>query len=175
MHFAWCCVSVLKYDPKIPKSRDRRPKFSRCIEITEGYKIQEAGKKKSSVIYIRPWKTEECWTSRKLQGSIERKSEDPFQHSTQHSVDILVWRRRSPFTFVEDRDLKIRKVQLVGLETVLSFHFRTSRPLLVGRGPGTSRPQSGQCCWFPSLYAHTNWNISPASFSFSILKAISVA
>ena len=79
------------------------------------------------------------------------------------------------FHFVEDRDLKIRKVQLVGLETALSFHFRTSRPLLVGRGPGTSRPQSGQCCWFPSLYAHTNWNISPASFSFSILKAISVA
>ena len=34
MHFAWCCVSVLKYDPKIPKSRDRRPKFSR---YTRGY------------------------------------------------------------------------------------------------------------------------------------------
>ena len=29
MHVAWCCVSVLKYDPKIPKSRDRRTKFSR--------------------------------------------------------------------------------------------------------------------------------------------------
>ena len=24
MHVAWCCVSVLKSDPKIPKSRDRR-------------------------------------------------------------------------------------------------------------------------------------------------------
>ena len=60
------------------------------------------------------------------------------------------------------------------METVLSFHFRTSRPLLVGRGPGTSRPQSGQCCWFPSLYAHTNWNISPARVSSLILKAISV-
>ena len=24
MHVTWCCVSVLKSDPKIPKSRDRR-------------------------------------------------------------------------------------------------------------------------------------------------------
>ena len=169
------CVRVFEVRPRIPKFKIPKTWNGLYIEITDLSEEQEAGKKKSSVIYIRPWKTEECWTSRKLQGLIERKSEDPFQHSTQHSVDILVWRRRSPFTFVEDRDLKIRKVQLVGLETVLSFHFRTSRPLLVGRGPGTSRPQSGQCCWFPSLYAHTNWNISPASFSFSILKAISVA
>ena len=41
MHVAWCCVSVLKSDPKIPKSRDRRPKFSRYIlaDLGAGYGV----------------------------------------------------------------------------------------------------------------------------------------
>ena len=76
MHVAWCCVSVLKSDPKIPKSRDRRPKFSRYIEITEGCKIQDA---RCSVITDLTGVSEVLRKTEdgggKLLGSIERKSE----------------------------------------------------------------------------------------------------
>ena len=90
-----------------------------------------------------------------MQGSIERKSEDPFQHSTQHSVDILVWRRRSPFTFVEDRDLKIRKVQLVGL-----------RPSADNAGYRVLIPLLGLACVTPS---HSKSGGPPPWFGDNIL------
>ena len=81
MHVAWCCVSVLKYDPKIPKSLTRRPKFSRCIEITEGERARSR-QQESSV--------PQCGLLKSSKKERRRK-----WYKLQESIEATFWRKKS--------------------------------------------------------------------------------